>query len=102
MAEIRLRRIGSGASLVVEEAEAMVAHFLDTDASAKPGGYDDLAGHGEPDRITLSDVVAMNRTMRARPPHAAWHSLINDPRPLPWLAGLDPAWGLVMTPDESW
>lgn len=102
MAEIRLRRIGSGPSLVIEDAEALVAHFLDTDASAKPGGYDDLAGHGERDRITRSDVVAINTTMRARSPHTAWDSLINDTRPLPWLAGLDPAWDLVTTPDELW
>jgi hypothetical protein len=102
MAEIRLRRIGSGPALVVEEAEALVAHFLDTDASAKPGGYDDLAGHGERDRVTRSDVVAINTTMRARSPHSAWDSLISDTRPLPWLAGLDPAWDLVTTPEELW
>lgn len=102
MAEIRLRRIGSGPSLVIEDAEALVAHFLDTDASAKPGGYDDLAGHGERDRITRSDVVAINTTMRARSPHTAWDSLISDTRPLPWLAGLDPAWDLVTTPEELW
>jgi hypothetical protein len=102
VAEIRLRRIGSGPSLVIEDAEALVAHFLDIDASAKPGGYDDLAGHGERDRITRSDVVAINTTMRARSPHSAWDSVINDIRPLPWLAGLDPAWDLVSTPDELW
>jgi Family of unknown function (DUF6308) len=102
MADIRIRRIGPGPVLVVEQAEQLVAHFLRYDASAQPGGYDDLAGHGERDRITRSDVVAINTTMRARSPHTAWDSLINDSRPLPWLAGLDPAWDLVTTSDELW
>jgi Family of unknown function (DUF6308) len=102
LAEIRLRRIGSGPSLVIENAEALVAHFLDSDASARPGGYDDLAGRGERDRITRSDVVAINTTMRARSPHTAWDALINDTGPLPWLAGLDPTWDLVSTPDQLW
>jgi hypothetical protein len=102
VAEIRIKRIGAGPVLAIEQAEQLVAHFLRYDASARTGGYDDLAGHGERDRITRSDVVAINTTMRARSPHTAWDSLINDTRPLPWLAGLDPAWDLVTTPDELW
>lgn len=102
VAEIRIDRIGAGPILVIEQAEDLVAHFLRYDASARSGGYDDLAGHGQRDRITRSDVVAINTTMRARSPHAAWDYLINDTRSLPWLAGLDPAWDLVTTPDELW
>jgi uncharacterized protein DUF6308 len=102
VAEIRIKRIGAGPVLVIEQAEQLVAHFLRYDGSARTGGYDDLAGHGERERITRSDVVAINTTMRARSPHTAWDSLINDRQPLPWLAGLDPAWDLVTTPDELW
>src|SRR4051794_21810809 len=102
VAEVLIKRIGPGPVLIVEQAEQLVAHFLRNDASAQPGGYDDLAGHGERDRITRSDVVAINTTMRARSPHMTWDSLINDTRPLPWLAGLDPTWDLVTTPDERW
>lgn len=102
VADIRIKRIGAGPVLVIEHAEELVADFLRYDASARSGGYDDLAGHGERDRITRSDVVAINTTMRARSPHAAWDSLINDTRSLPWLAGLDPTWDLVTTPDELW
>jgi hypothetical protein len=69
--EIKLKRIGAGPVLVFEQAEQLVAHLLHSEASAQPGGYDDLAGHGERDRITRSDVVAINTTMRARSPHAA-------------------------------
>jgi Family of unknown function (DUF6308) len=100
--EVRLHRIGLGPALVITDAEALVAHFLRHDASAQPGGYDDLAGDGERDRITRSDIVAINTTMRARSPHTAWDSLINDTRPLSWLAAIDPAWDLVAEPDERW
>ena len=102
MADIQIHRIGSGPSLVVERAEELVAHFLRHDPSAQPGGYDDLAGGGEPDRITRADIVAINSTMRARSPHAAWESLLNNPGPLSWLAALDPAWDLVGEPEANW
>ena len=102
MASVRIRRIGQGPAIVIEDAEALVAHFLRHDASAQPGGYDDLAGHGERDRITRSDIVAINTTMRARSPQTVWDALTQDLRPLPWLAGLDPAWDLVTDGDEHW
>ena len=102
MVDVQVHRIGSGPSLVVENAEELVAHFLRVDASAQPGGYDDLAGGGEPDRITRADIVAINSTMRARSPHAAWESLLNNPGPLSWLAALDPAWDLVGEPEADW
>lgn len=51
----------------------------------QPGGYDDLAGHGERDRITRFDIVAINTTMRARSPHTASDTLLAAQGPLPWL-----------------
>lgn len=102
MASVRIRRIGQGPALVIDDAEALVAHFLRHDASAQAGGYDDLAGHGERDRITRSDIVAINTTMRARSPQTVWDALTQDLQPLPWLAALDPAWDLVTDADERW
>ena len=102
MTDVRIRRIGPGPALLVEDAERLVAHFIDHDASSQPGGYDDLAGHGARDRITRDDVVAINTTMRARSPHAAWEPLISDPSPLPWLAALDPGWDLIAELDARW
>jgi Family of unknown function (DUF6308) len=102
MTRVSIRRIGAGPALVVEDAERLALDFMRMDASSQPGGYDDLAGHGERDRITRSDIVAINTTMRARSPHTAWESLITENRPLPWLAALDPAWDLVELDDEPW
>jgi len=67
---IQIRRITTGPSLVIEDAAALALDFFSTDASSAPGGYDDLAGGGDRDRITLSDIIAVNTTMRARSPHS--------------------------------
>ncbi len=102
MVEVRVRRIGPGPALVLVDAESLVDHFLRHDPSAQRGGYDDRAGQGERDRITDTDIVAINTTMRARSPHAVWEALTNDPRPLTWLAAIDPTWDLVAEPEATW
>ena len=102
VASVSIRRIGPGPAVVIEPAEELVAHFLRDDPSAQPGGYDDLAGRGERDRIALSEVIAINQTMRARSPHKVWTGIVDTDGPLPWLAALDPAWDLVTAPAALW
>jgi hypothetical protein len=105
---IEIRRITSGPPLVIEDAEGLALDFFRTDASSKPGGYDDQAGHGARDlvgardRITDSDIVAINTTMRARSPHSVWATLTSGLEPLGWLSALDPAWDLVELDEETW
>ena len=102
--ELTLHRITRGPSLHFEDAARFANDFLRMDASAQPGGYDDLANAGSKpsDRITTADIVAINTTMRARSPHSAWHAFISVDEPLDWLAALDPSWDLVELDDPEW
>ncbi len=102
MARIVIPRLDKGPRLVIEDAELLALDFMRMDASSGQGGYDDLAGHGERDRVTRADIIAINTTMRARSPHAAWEPLINDNRSLPWLATIDPEWDLIELDEERW
>lgn len=102
MTTIEIRRITTGPALVVEDAEHLALDFFGTDPSSAPGGYDDLAGRGDRDRITRSDIVAINATMRARSPHAVWGLLIGSNSTLDWLSALDPSWDLVGLDDDTW
>lgn len=52
MARATIRRMGAGPALVVEDAERLALDVMRMDAGSQPGGYEDLAGHGERDRIT--------------------------------------------------
>ncbi len=99
---IEIRRIARGPSLIVEDAERLVLDFLRHDPSALPGGYDDRAGRGERDRISVDEIRAINQTMRARSAHAVWEDLTLAPDLLPWLASLDPTWDLVALDDATW
>jgi hypothetical protein len=99
---IEIRRISSGPSLLIEDAERLVMAFFRTDPSSAPGGYDDLAGRGDRDRVTRADIVAINTTMRARSPHHVWEALIGAAEPQAWLLVLDPTWGLVELDDDIW
>jgi hypothetical protein len=99
---IEIRRITTGPSLVIEDAGQLALDFFRTDSSSAPGGYDDQAGHGERDRVTKADIIAINTTMRARSPHTVWDALINGTAPHGWLAQLDPEWDLIAVDDETW
>ena len=102
MATIEIRRINSGPGLIVEDAEILALEFFRTDPSSAPGGYDDLAGRGEIDRIARADIVAINTTMRARSPHAVWEVLTSSDAAQSWLSALDPTWDLIELSDEAW
>lgn len=102
MTTIEIRRITTGPALVVEDAEQLALDFFRTDPSSAPGGYDDLAGHGDRDRVTRSDIVAINTTMRARSPHAVWDGLISSDSAQGWLSALDPSWDLIALEEDTW
>lgn len=102
MTTIRIRRITTGPALVVEDAEQLALDFFRSDPSSRPGGYDDLAGRGDPNHVTNADIVAINTTMRARSPHVVWEAVTVSPLSQAWLAALDPAWDLVALDDDLW
>ncbi len=99
---IEIRRIASGPSLVIEDAGQLALDFFRIDSSSAPGGYDDQAGHGERDRVTKADIIAINTTMRARSPHTAWDHLISTSASQSWLARLNPDWDLIALDDDTW
>ena len=99
---IEIRRIVRGPALVIEDAEGLALDVFRFDASSQPGGYDDQAGRGTRDRITSDDIVAINTTMRARSPHAAWAALTDGAMPLAWLTALDLTWDLIELDDATW
>jgi len=102
MPQVEIRRVGGGPSLVVYDAELLALDFFHHDPSAAPGGFDEQAGKGDPDRITRDDVMAINRTMRARSPHHAWEVLTESIGAHEWLRCVDPNWDLVEGADEAW
>ena len=102
MPRIEIRRIGLGPTLVIHDAELLALAFFHHDASAAPGGFDDQAGKGESNRITRDDVIAINRTMRARSPHHAWQVLTDSVGAHEWLSCIDPEWDLVEMADAAW
>ncbi len=98
--ELRIRR----PDLVVPDPYARVLRFFSEDASSiGPLSYDSYiaSGTSPPNRIVLEDVVAINRTMRARSPHKHWTSLI-ERGDLPEFAAVDPTWDTFLTVDDEW
>jgi hypothetical protein len=98
--ELRFRR----PDLVVPDPYALVFKFFSKDASSVgPYAYDSyIAGGNSPaNRIVLDDVVAINRTMRARSSHTRWMAVI-ERGDLPELASVDPGWDAFLTPDDEW
>ena len=79
---------------------ALARAFFIADPSAQPGGYDSLAGLGDPDRVVLEDIVAMNTTMRARSKHSLWEPVLaSDQR---WLRAIPTDLDLVEAEDREW
>jgi hypothetical protein len=102
MAIVEIRRIGSGPALLIEDAERLALDFFRHDPSSALGGYDDLAGRGEADRVTTRDIVAINTTIRARSPHKVWETLTEGARAHGWLEAVDPGWDLIDLDDRTW
>jgi hypothetical protein len=70
-----IERMDGGPTLVVENADAFAFAFFATDVSSiGVTGFDNLAGKGLPNRITIDEVVGVNTSMRTRSRHSAWIS----------------------------
>ncbi len=55
---------------------------------------------GDPGRIDLDDVMAMNRSMRSRSPHRVWDGVVGVDAP--WLAALPPDLDLIAAGEARW
>ncbi len=97
---LRIRR----PDLLIADPYALALKFFLEDASSVgPLAYDPYIASGESpaNRIVLQDVVAINRTMRARSAHTHWAALI-ERGDLPELAAVDPGWDAFLTTDDEW
>ncbi len=74
--------------------------FFAGDPSAGPDGYDSFAGSGDPNVIVLDDVIAMNRTMRARSEHRCWEPVFRDEQR--WLRRIPPNLDIVLADESEW
>jgi hypothetical protein len=89
-----------GGTLILH-ADGLASHFFSTDPSSiGVGAYDSLAGRGNPNRIEVGDVVALNTTMRARTPHSAWEPLLD--RRLDWLEAIPAGLDLITASPDEW
>jgi hypothetical protein len=70
--------------------------FFAGDAAAE----DEAGALGNPDRIELEDVIAMNRSMRSRSPHRVWDGVVGFEAP--WLAALPPDLDLLAAGEARW
>jgi uncharacterized protein DUF6308 len=90
--------------LVVPNPYELALRFFSEDqSSVGPAAYDVYISSRESpaNRIVVQDVVAINRTMRARSSHTHWMPVIAR-GDLPELVAVDPAWDAFLTPDGEW
>ena len=83
--------------LLVLDGLALARGFFTGDPSSVD---DSLSGMGNAERIELGDVIAMNRTMRARSPHKVWTTIIEGEAP--WLGRVPPDLDLLELDDADW
>ena len=86
--------------LLVLDGLALVSGFLSRDLSARPGGYNDHAGRGDPRAISLDDVKLVNATMRSRAEHARWLPIIEGQQR--WLSRIPTDLDILEADDETW
>ena len=79
---------------------ALARAFFIADPSAQLGGYDALAGLGNPDRVVVEDIVAMNTTMRSRSKHSLWDPVLASEQR--WLRAIPTDLDLVEADDAEW
>jgi hypothetical protein len=87
--------------MLVLDGFALARGFFAGDpSSASEAVFEGVVGLGNSDRIELEDVMAMNRTMRARSPHKLWTEIIDADAP--WLSSLPADLDLIEADDEQW
>jgi hypothetical protein len=86
--------------LVVIEGLEVVQGFLARDLSAKPGGFNDLAGTGDRARISVDDVRTVNKTMRSRSKYAYWQPVFDDAQT--WLEEIPDDLDIIEANDDEW
>ena len=86
--------------LLVLDGLALVRGYLASDLSARPGGYNDHAGRGDPRAISLDDVVLVNSTMRSRAEHARWLPIVQSDQH--WLSRIPGDLDILEADDETW
>jgi hypothetical protein len=85
---------------LVLDGLALARSFFIADPSATLGGYDSLTGLGDPNRVVLEDVVAMNTTMRSRSKHSLWDAVLaSDQR---WLSAIPSDLDLIEADEDEW
>lgn len=67
---------------------------------AAPDGFDSIAGRGNPDRIELEDVIAMNSTARSRSRHTLWDPVLNGDQG--WLRAIPVELDVIEADDTEW
>jgi Family of unknown function (DUF6308) len=98
--EYTLRVEREDGELLVIAGLDLVRAFVAGDPTAKPGGYDALAGKGDRDQITLDDVKAVNQTMRARAKHAHWQPIVDGDQS--WLSAIEADLDIIAADDALW
>lgn len=98
--KVRIERL-DGELLVLDGLALARAFFAGDASSVGEKSFDSLAGAGNPDRIELEDVIAMNRAMRARSPHRVWQAVL-EAETTPWLTTVRPDLDLLELDDEQW
>jgi hypothetical protein len=96
---LRVQRL-DGELLVLDGLALARAFFAGDVSSVGDTSFDALAGAGNPERIELADVIAMNRTMRARSPHRVWAAIVEADAP--WLAKVPHDLDLLELDDDQW
>jgi len=86
--------------LLVLDGLALVRGFLTGDLSARPGGYNQQAGRGDREAISLNDIVLVNSTMRSRAEHARWLPVIQGDQG--WLSRIPDALDILDADDGAW
>jgi Family of unknown function (DUF6308) len=97
--EIHVERL-DGELLILDGLALARGFFAGDPSSVGEAAFDSVAGLGNSERIELTDVMAMNRTMRARSPHTAWSAIIDAKAP--WLSSVPAELDLLETTDTSW
>lgn len=100
---ISLRTV-SGSPVDIDHAALLAEYFFRTNpSSVGTGAYDAHVLNGEhPDRITVGDIAAVNRTMAARTAYSRWTDFTDAEADEEWLDSLDPTWDLFETSEPEW